>query len=66
MKQTVFTFKIGEKSSDHKLDFIYTPTNGGFVKIGDHIFKCETMIDEFTNNESVQIRRISLKEHNLS
>jgi hypothetical protein len=63
MKQTIFAFTTKEGNNiQHKLDFIYTPQSGGSVTIGERIFKCTMVIDEFTNNESAHIRQILLTE----
>lgn len=66
MKQTIFHIAkaLGEKESEHKLDYIYEPNEFGKVKFdGNSVYVITSMIDEFTENESVQIRHIHVVEH---
>lgn len=72
MKQTIFhiTKRLTEKENEHrdrKVDFIYEPNEYGKLKFGnnDNIFIITSMVDEFTENESAQIRHVHVIEHEI-
>lgn len=67
MKQTIFHLQksLNKKEILHKVDFIYDPNPFGEIKIKsvlhleeESIYMITHMIDEFTSNESVQIRHV--------
>lgn len=67
MKQTIFSYKVGDIETKHKVDFIYEPPfQQSFLRIKDVgkfvMYVPADVTDEFSDNPEVQIRHIKLKQ----